>query len=108
MSVAKQLGLKVAPPVKHDRGWRDKATGFHSNDIESEYARLKLWLRSRYSKLLLITDKKHLPLAEDEVTEPLLPDVIEYLHYVNIGRTMEAVMSSIALAGGGQVKPFLL
>ena len=40
-----------APPVNHSQGWRDRATGFHSNDIESEFSRLKRSVRERCGRL---------------------------------------------------------
>jgi hypothetical protein len=42
------------------------------------------------------------------VEEASLPDVMEYLHYINVGKSMRAVMASISLAGGGRAKPFTL
>ena len=44
----KSMGYKAAPPVNHSVGWRDNSTGFHSNDIESEFSRLKNLVRERY------------------------------------------------------------
>lgn len=42
------LGFSAAPPVNHSVGWRDTNTGFHSNDIESEFSRLKNMVRERH------------------------------------------------------------
>ena len=49
----RKLGYKAAPPVSHVSGYRDARTGFHTNDAESENARLKKWSRSRYGQLYL-------------------------------------------------------
>ena len=35
----------------HSICWRDRATGFHSNDVESEFNRFKRWVRERYGQL---------------------------------------------------------
>ena len=37
-AAAETLRYQHGPPVVHDRGWRDRTTGLHSNDIESESA----------------------------------------------------------------------
>ena len=66
------------PPINHSLEFRDRESGFHSNDIESENSRLKLWSRKRYSKLML--------------TEL---DLHEYAYYVNVGATMEDVMAAL-------------
>ena len=52
-SAVQSLGYKHAPPVKHDEGWRDRQTGFHSNGCESGNSRFKTWLRSSYTRLRL-------------------------------------------------------
>ena len=99
-----RLGFRHAPPVDHTAGWRESATGYHSNDIESENSRLKGFLRCRYLKLLVtptprLSDDGD---ADDVPEESDLLDVFEYVHYVNIGDSMARVMASVALAGGGE------
>ena len=37
-----------------------------------------------------------------------LPDMYEYLHYINIGKSMSTVMSSLALAAGGRSRRAIL
>ena len=49
----KELGFASAPPINHGQMFRDRGTGFHGNDIESEFNRLKSWLRQRYGSLRL-------------------------------------------------------
>ena len=100
------LGVRCAPPVNHSLGWRDAATGFHSNDVESENARLKLWLRARYTKLQLNFTTALRPEGQEDADRVLKVDfdcldVYEYCHYVNVGASMSDVMSTIAVAGGG-------
>ena len=47
------LGYDYTPPVKHKKCFRDPATGFHTNDAESENGSLNKWSRRRYGKLSL-------------------------------------------------------
>ena len=47
------LGYGYAPPVKHEKHFRDPNTGSHTNDAESGNSRLKRWSRQRYGKLQL-------------------------------------------------------
>ena len=92
-AAVKRLGFRYAPPVDHSSGWRDRSTGFHSNDIESENSRMKIWLRARYSNMPLLdaaasdavwaADRESAP-CEEELIMPL-PDLAEYAHYVNSG-----------------------
>ena len=78
VKAVKELGFKHAPPVNHSKEFRDRATGFHSNDIESENQRLKHWSRIRYGRLML-----------SEL------DVHEYAYYVNVGHTMHLVFQGL-------------
>ena len=77
-SAAKKLGYDYAPPINHSVEFRNSATGFHSNDVESENNRLKHWSRVRYCKLSLSELDMH-----------------EYAYYVNVGSTMKDVMAAI-------------
>ena len=77
-AAAKKLGYEYAPPINHSLEFRDRQTGFHSNDIESENNRLKHWSRVRYSKLSL--------------TEL---DLHEYAYYINVGSSMKDVMAAL-------------
>ncbi|CAE7258973.1 unnamed protein product [Symbiodinium sp. CCMP2592] len=69
------LGYDYAPPVKHEKCFRDPATGFHTNDAESENGRLKKWSRRRYGKLSL------------DILE-----MDEYVFYVNVGTDMSSIL----------------
>ena len=97
VSAVKELGFDSAPPINHGQMFRDRATGFHSNDIESEFNRLKQWLRQRYSQLRLggafDTDDKNMDLEDG--------DLCEYMFYINVGSSMHDVMSAIADLNGG-------
>ena len=104
-AAVQKLGYRHAPPVNHSKGWRDRETGFHSNDVESENARLKLWLRARYTILSAHftqwADNEDGPTMEcHEAQDYESLDLYEYCHYVNIGSSMYDVMASVALAAG--------
>ena len=77
------LGYDYAPPVKHEKCFRDPATGFHTNDAESENGRLKKWSRRRYGKLSL------------DILE-----MDEYVFYVNVGTDMSSILKGLARANG--------
>ena len=79
IAAVRQLGYAHSPPVDHSKGFRDRSTGFHSNDIESENARFKAWSRKRYGKLQL---------------EEL--DLCEYAFYVNVSNAFDDVLSALA------------
>ena len=76
----KVLGYKAPPAINHSIEFRDRATGFHANDIESENVRLKEWSRHRYCRLRL--------------TEL---DLYEYAFYVNVGKHFSDVMKALAI-----------
>ena len=78
------LGFQAAPPVNHSSGFRNRQ-GWHSNDIESEFARLKGWLRKRYAKLP--TQNK----GPDSCG-----DMCEYMFYVNHARTFSDVLNVLS------------
>ena len=74
-------------------------TSFSSFSSFGVIARLKRWLRQRYTKLRInLTAASDVAADEepDEVKELELLDVHEYAHYTNIGRDMTSVMQSIA------------
>ena len=76
-----ELGYKHAPPVIHETSYRDTATGFHTNDAESENNRVKKWSRLRYGKLILDTF-----------------EMDEYIFYVNAGGGMCDVLKGLAMS----------
>jgi len=77
-SAAKKLGYDFVKPINHKVEFRDRVTGFHSNDIESENNKLKHWSRVRHSRLIL-----------NEL------DLHEYAYYVNVGSSMKDVMAAL-------------
>jgi hypothetical protein len=91
VAAVRDLGFQHAPPVNHSIGYRDRESGFHSNDVESENSRLKHWSRARYGRL--------------NVTER---EMAEYTFYVNHSKKMSAVMEALARLNGGkkQVRKF--
>jgi hypothetical protein len=88
-SAAKELGFAYAPPVVHEVCWRDVQNGWHSNDIESEFSRLKTWSRRRYGKL--------------SITEL---DLHEYTFYVNAGNDMSTIMNGLFVGGDTSGRKF--
>jgi hypothetical protein len=103
------LGYRHAPPVNHSVGYRDQSTGFHSNDFESENARLKTWLRTRYTKLRIdIADVGPQSATQEENRGAYSRDLREYCYYVNIGNTFTMAMKGVAAAAGGSVTAFSL
>ena len=87
VKAAQNLGFKTAPPVNHSLGWRDKATGFHSNDVEGEFSCIKRWCRARYSRLLLTELDMH-----------------EYAFYMNAGKSISVVAGALVLLNDGKHK----
>ena len=81
------LGYRSAPPVKHEDGYRDRRTGFHTNDAESENSRLKQWNRHRYSQLQLNVG-----------------EMDEYIFYINVGQSIDNVLGGLAVANGGALR----
>ena len=78
VKAVESLGFKHAPPINHSVEFRDRVTGFHSNDIESENNRLKHWSRIRYGRLSL-----------GEL------DLHEYSFYINVGRDMKTICRNL-------------
>ena len=76
-------GSSTRPPVVHEGMYRDAATGFHTNDAESENFRVKRWSRHRYGRLSLTVD-----------------DMDEYVFYINVGEGMAAVTKGLAMSNG--------
>ena len=82
------VGYKAARPVNHSVGWRDNSTGFHSNDIESEFSRLKHLVRERYGRLSF---QATLETSQPEECDGELDlgDLYEYAFRVNVGSSFE-------------------
>ena len=83
----KSLGYDHAPPVNHSSGFRERTQGFHSNDIESEFNRLKRFVRGRYGVLSKVT--------EDNVWGLKAGEIYEYQFYNNVGNSMGKVMAAL-------------
>lgn len=112
-AAVERLQYRHGPPVNHSKGWRDRVTGYHSNDVESENNRFKSFIRNRYSTFKLNTDtadgdEEHVPLEGEFWSPQCSLELFEYCHYVNVGDAMADVMGSIAEAAGGKTPPFLL
>jgi hypothetical protein len=83
-SAARALGYDCAPPVVHGDCYRGPATGFHTNDVESENARIKRWNRAHYGRLNVIAD-----------------EMDEHIFYTSVGSDMASVFKGLAHGNGG-------
>ena len=106
-TAAEELNLSSSTcnPAK---GCRDLATGVHSNDAESEISRIKLWCRSKWSKVRTVNLKSQLRKKQN-----LDGKVAEYLLQTNVGDGMKVPMGVLleAFATASQScswKPVLL
>ena len=88
--------------VNHQDYWRDPVTGVHSNDAESEWARLKLFLRTKYSYARASNNTNEF--AQDASIEL---KIAEYVYYTNVGRTMDAVMKAFAYNANSSGQAFV-
>ena len=90
--------------VNHNVNFRDPVSGIHTNDIESEWARLKAWYRKKFMHFGI---KSH---AEGEAARREIMELhlYEYMFYTNVGRSMSQVMQAFrydALTSGNQGRP---
>lgn len=83
----KALSYKHAPPINHTFSFRDRMTGFHSNDIESEFARVKRCLRERHGRLTLAGGSTR--------TEAMEGDLYAYMFYINNTNDMKTVVKAM-------------
>ena len=90
VAAVKRLGFRHAPPVNHSVAFRDRKSGFHSNDVESENNRIKRFLRKRYGVLNLGKFKN---LSNDTIL-----DMYEYVYRVNVDSTFASYMKAMATA----------
>ena len=90
IAAVKRLGYRHAPPVNHSTSFRDRASGFHSNDVESENNRIKRFLRKRYGRLMLGKKK--------DLTNDTVLDMYEYAYRVNVGDSFADYMHSLSYA----------
>ena len=87
IKAVKDAGYHSKPPVNHSQGFRDRVSGFHSNDVESENNRIKRFLRKRYGKLCL---GRYKVIDNDTVL-----DLYEYAFRVNVGHSFETYMMAL-------------
>ena len=87
VSAVKQLGFRHCPPINHSKYFRDNATGFHSNDIESEFNLIKCFVRERYGRLVMTN--------EESLDDLEAGELYEHQFYTNVGQTMDKVMKAL-------------
>ena len=84
-----QANVGLRGQVNHNENWRDPATGYHSNDIESEWGRFKLWFSQRYSYVRSSNNK------DDRLKQRKMQHhVDEYVYYVNVGSDIASIMKA--------------
>ena len=87
IAACRRAGYTYNAPVNHSLGFRDRVSGFHSNDVESENNRMKQWLRERYSCLKLGRTKT--------INNDTVLDLYEYVFKVNVGESFADAMGAI-------------
>ena len=85
-------GSTVMGSVNHGENWRDPETGIHSNDAESEWARLNFFLRTKYGWVRANNGR------DDHMNDKHLSlNIAEYLFYTNVGREFKDIMKASIL-----------
>ena len=81
-----KMPLKV---VNHDKSFR-AADGTHTNDVESEVARFKLWSRGKWAKARTVNSR-----CSNKKQATLKSHVNEYVAQTNLGTNMRLSMSQV-------------
>ena len=79
--------------------FRDTGSGLHSNDVESENNRVKLFHRRRYGKLLM---SRKVTLTKDK-----LLNMYEYVFRVNVGDSTPAFFKALAFANHSDLLQYI-
>ena len=87
---AAMSGLHMEGQVQHETTFRNADSGVHSNDIESEFSRLKRWMVAKFMYYRMSSQ-----LTEEGKRAHLERKLSEYLFYTNVGRKMSDVMLAI-------------
>ena len=80
-------GRELLGQVNHTYTFRDDVTGIHTNDIESEWNRLKTWYEKKYYRL-----RGSRACGEQQQRVVLELHLYEYMYYTNVGRSMADIM----------------
>ena len=88
-------GSTMKGTSNHSQSWRNPVTSVHSNDVESEFARFKLFIRVEYDHMRATNSTDYH--TKDRALELKLA---EYVFYTNVGRDMKHIMSAFAYMGG--------
>ena len=94
-AVCDDLGHKN-PTCNHAQNFRNKKTGVHSNDAESEMARFKKWTRSKWTATRTVNSK-----SAAKKKAHLHKHVQEYILQTNLGKDMAVTMSTLVAAFAG-------
>ena len=84
---AAKAGLSVVGQVNHNHTFRDADTGFHSNDIESEFGRFETWARKKFCYIRMCSKR-----TEQDKREHMSRQLAEYVYYTTVGRGMDDIM----------------
>ena len=87
-------GSNVVGDVNHVQGFRNPVSGYHTNDAESEMARLKFFLRAKYG---YVRSSSGSTAAQQD--ETLLLNISEYAFYTNVGSSMDDLAKAFRRAG---------
>lgn len=89
-AAAASRGVEVEGRVCHADTFRDQETGIHTNDVESEFARFKLWCRTKFAYTRATAGP-----SEISKRENIKRKLVEYIFYTNVGRKMSDVMLAV-------------
>ena len=94
-SAAQELGMEVKQ-CNHTANFRNRNTGAHSNDAESEVARFKRWSRGKWGFTCILNDRD-----QAKKKEHMERHLSEYIAETNMGTGMVLGMGSVSRAFAG-------
>ena len=83
-------GLNLEGQVCHESTFRNPESGIHSNDIESEFARFKMWVLKKWAFYRMPNCQ-----SEEAKRDNLSRRMTEYIFYTSVGRKMTDVMTAV-------------
>ena len=90
-----ELGYSMPPEmVNHSKWFRDPATGYHTNDAESEINRLKSWMRKKYGRVQTRGS------GDEEPDRILTAHLDEFMVLKNVGNAMSTIMRAFSFVRG--------
>ena len=89
-SASSSAGLDMLGQVSHVTTFREQDSGVHSNDIESDFARFKPWMRTKFASMRVGNQR-----TEDAKRAHLARKLVEYVFYTSVGSNMTDVMLAV-------------